>query len=215
VGYILYGWKQTGSLAIEAALNEVGASFELRPIDTSQKQQRTEAYRKINPRQQLPSLVLPDGSVMTEGAAMLQHIGDAFPERHLIPKPGTSQRAQHDRWLFYFAVNVYEGELRKIRPRRYTVDEASSDAIRKSAEDYVARHYLLFEGQLGDGPYVFGPQFSMVDIYVWMLAQWLDIDWLRKNCPKITRLSETVMDRPLVAPVHHKHFGPGLGIKSA
>lgn len=210
--YILYGWRQTGSLAIEAALNEAGAAFELRLINTAEKQQLGEDYRKINPRQQLPALQLPDGSVMTEGAAMLLHIADAFPEKHLAPPPGSAARAQHDRWLLYLAVNVYEGELRKFKPECYTADVGGAEAVRRSAEAYVNRHYQILEEQLGGGPYVFGTQFTVLDIYIWMLCQWLDIAWLGKNCPKITCLAETVMSRPAIRPVQISHFGESLGI---
>jgi glutathione S-transferase len=110
--YRLYGWKLTGSLAVEAALTEAGVEFEMIPINRRADEQLSEEYRRINPRQQLPALVLPDGSVMTEGSAILLHIADAFPHSRLAPSPGSSARAQHDRWLIYFAVNVYEGELR-------------------------------------------------------------------------------------------------------
>jgi glutathione S-transferase len=209
--YILYGWHQTGSLAIEAALNEAGATYELRPISTKQREQLTENYRTINPRQQLPSLQLPDGTVMTEGAAMLLHIADAFPQARLAPAPGSSDRAQHDRWMFFFAVNVYEGELRKVRPERYTSDAAGAEAVRSAANTYVNRHYSIFEQQLNQSPYVFGDHFTVLDIYVWMLAQWLDIPWLRENCPKVTQLAETVMMRPAIRPVHLSHFSNGLG----
>ena len=120
--YRLYGWRQTGSMAVEAAFAEAGVDYDFVPVSRKTDENLTEDFRKINPRQQLPVLMLPDGSFMSEGAAMLLHIGDAFPEARLIPKPGSSARAQHDRWLAYFAVNVYEGELRKLRPHRYTTE---------------------------------------------------------------------------------------------
>ena len=71
--YKLYGWKLTGSLTTEAALAEAGIDFEIVPINIRDDEQHTEEYGRINPRRQRPALELPDGSVMTEGAAMLLH----------------------------------------------------------------------------------------------------------------------------------------------
>jgi glutathione S-transferase len=206
-GYVLYGWKLTGSLAIEAAFAEAGIAFELIPVSRKTDENLTEEFRRINPRQQLPAVRLPDGSCIAEGPAILLHIADARPERDLAPAPGSFARAHHDRWLSYFQANVYEGELRKLFPDRYTADAACAAAVKEAADRYVERHYLIFEDVLGAGPYVFGDQFTMLDIYVWMLAQWMPQDWLAANCPKVKRLSDTVAERPKVAPVHAYHFG--------
>ena len=59
--YKLYGTVGTGTCAIHAALEELGVPYELVEITTSEGHQNTGEYRKINPRQQVPSLVLPDG----------------------------------------------------------------------------------------------------------------------------------------------------------
>ena len=212
--YILYGWKLTGSLAIEAALRELEVDFEFRPIDTQAKQQNAESYRQINLRQQVPALVLPDGTVLTECAAILLHLADAFPKANLAPKPGTSERGTLNRWMLFFAVNIYEGELRKTYPQNFTSDPDGLTAVWTSADAYLKRHYLIVEQVLTQSPYFFGEQFTILDIYVWMLAQWMDIAWLKTHCPKIIALTTAVMNRPKIASVHKAHFGEGLGIKS-
>lgn len=205
--YELFGWKLTGSLAIEAALTEAGADFKITPVNLKAGETRTEAFTAINPRQQIPALRLPDGSVMTEGAAILLHIADAFPDMRLAPVPGSPERGQHDRWLFFMAVNVYEGELRKLNPGRYTIDESGAEAVQKAANAYVDRHYEILNEQIKNGPYVLGGNFTVLDIYIWMLAQWMDQEWLTAECPKIKQLADTVAQRPKIAPVHTYHFG--------
>ncbi len=204
--YKLYGWGQTGSMAIEAAFAEAGVTYEFVPVNRKTNENLTEAFAKINPRQQLPALALPDGSIMTEGAAMLLHIGDAFPAAQLLPRPGSSARAQHDRWLAFFAVNVYEAELRQLKPGYYTTEPAGAAGVKAAADAYVERHFQIYNDSLGSGPYLFGDHFMMIDIYVWMLAQWTEQPWLAANCPKVKRLSDTVMARPLIAPIHKAHF---------
>jgi glutathione S-transferase len=205
--YKIYGWKLSGSLATEAALKEAGADYEIIPVNIRAGEQHEAEYGRINPRRQVPALASPDGSVMTEGAAILLHIADAHPQSRLAPPPGSSERAQHDRWLFFFAVNVYEGELRKLNPQNYVASADCAEAVKTVADSYVEMHYRIFEEALGDGPYTFGDTFTVLDIYVWMLAQWMPPDWLAEVCPKINRLVESAKARPNIAPVQEWHFG--------
>ena len=206
--YKLYGSIGTGTCAVKAALTEAGAPFkEVEITVDSKKQHLTEEYRQINPRQQVPSLMLPDSSIMTEGSAMLLHIADAHPSLKLAPIPGTSERAQHDRWLIYFAVNVYDGMLRNMFGERYTTDTNGKQGVEDAARAYVDRHFGIFEEVLGDGPYFFGDKFSTLDIYVWMIAQWMDAAWLEANCPKIVRLANTATVRPKIVPIQEENFG--------
>ena len=205
--YKLYGWKLSGSLATEAALAEAGMDFEIVPINIQTGEQHTEEFGRINPRRQLPALGLPDGSVMTEGAAILLHIADASPIDTLAPEPGSPARAQHDRWILFMAVNVYEGELRKGVPEKFADDPACAQSVKSAAHAYVDRHYKLLDDAIGDGPYFFGASFTVLDIYLWMLAQWMEQEWLSRECPKVKRLADTVADRPKIAPIHAYHFG--------
>jgi glutathione S-transferase len=205
--YKIYGWKLSGSLATEAALKEAGADYEIIPVNIKEGEQHEAEYGRINPRRQVPALALPDGSVMTEGAAILLHIADAHPQSRLAPPPGSSERAQHDRWLFFFAVNVYEGELRKLNPQNYVTSADCAEAVKTVADSYVEMHYRIFEEALGEGPYTFADTFTALDIYVWMLAQWMPPEWLAEVCPKINRLVESAKARPNIAPVQEWHFG--------
>lgn len=201
--YRLYGSFGSGSVSVEAALAQSGARYEVVPTSTAEGRHLTEEYKAINPRQQVPALQLPDGSIMTEGAAMMLHLADAFPDARLAPAPGSSARAQHDRWLIFMAVNIYEGELRKAYPDRYAADAPSVQAC---ADAYVKRHYVILEEAVV-GPFLFGREMTMADIYLWMVAGWMDQQWLADHCPRVATLAAQVRDRPLIAPVHAAHFG--------
>ncbi len=207
--YKLYGTKHTSTCAVKAALTEAGAPFEEVEITTRKKQHLTEEYRQINPRQQVPSLMLPDGSIMTESVAMLLHIADAYPVARLAPPPGTSERAQHDRWLIFLTVNVNEGGHRSNYPELFTTDTNGRKAVEEAAKAYMDQHFGIFEDALGNGPYFFDNDLSVVDIFMWMLSQWPGggVAWLEANCPKIVRLAEAVKARPKIVPIHEENFG--------
>jgi glutathione S-transferase len=201
--YRLYGALGTGSGAVEAALAEAGADYEVVTTNTKEGAHLTEEFRRINPRQQVPALELPDGTVVTETAALLMHIADAFPDAGLAPKPGTSARALHDRWLVFMAVNIYEGELRHYYPDRYSDDAAS---VAQRAVDYVERNYGILEEAIV-GPFLLGDRMTMADIFLWTLSSWMDPKLMAERFPKIFRLASAVRNRPKIAPIHAAHCG--------
>ncbi len=207
-GYRLYGWRQTGSMAIEAALAEAAVPHDYLPVSRKTDANLRPEFTAINPRQQLPALVLPDGTVVTEGPAILSHIADAFPQARLAPERGSSARATHDRWLAFLHANVYEAMLRESYPDRYTTDPACAPAVSAAATAYVHWHFRILEAELGDGPFFFGPRLSMIDIYLWMLCCWVDAGWLADTCPAIDRLRAAASARPALAAVLDRHFGP-------
>ena len=204
--YRLYGSPGSGSVSVEAALAAVAAEYQVIPTNTGEGEHLTKEFRAINPRQQVPALQLPDGSVMAEGSAMMLHLADAFAAARLAPPPGSPARAQHDRWLIFMAVNIYEGELRKAYSDRYTTDPDGGDGVRASAEAYVNRHYEILEAAIV-GPFLLGDAMSMADIYLWMLAGWMDQGWLESHCPKVKALAAKVREQPSITPIHAAHFG--------
>lgn len=186
---------------------ELGRDFTVHRLNPAAFEHHSDWFKAINPRGQVPALVLPDGTAIAEGTAILLHIADAVPGAGLAPPPGTFARAHHDRWLLFLQANVYEGVLRQFYADRYTADPAGAEAVSAAAEDYVKQHFELFEAALGEAPFACGERLSVLDLYLWMLAQWVDQDWLADSCPKIRRLSDRVANRPLIAPVHQRHSG--------
>ena len=102
MGYVVCDWWQTGSLAVEATLAEAGVAHDFGPFSRQTDANKASEQTAINPRQQLPALVLPDGTVVTEGPVILSHVilshvADPHPVAGLSPPPGSSARAKHNR----------------------------------------------------------------------------------------------------------------------
>lgn len=208
--YTLYGRRQTGSMAIEAALALAGADWRFHQTPRPTNEADHVALRKVNPRGQVPILIHPDGTVITEGPAILLHLADAFPAAGLAPAPGTSTRAWADRWLAFFHANVYEGMLRELAPARYTTDPAGAPAVAAAATDYVGRHFLIFEAEIASRPaqpFFCGAKPAVLDIYLWMLCFWMDADWLAANCPALAAHWHGMRTLPALAPIEAAHFG--------
>ncbi len=167
--YTLYARQASGSFAVEVALEEIGASYER--IWLSTEAGDVETLRKTNPIGRVPALVLPDGTVMIESAAMLIHLALAHPQAGLAPSPGTSEHAKFLQWMVFLSANVYEEVLRIYYTARYSArGEADVDGIRRQATDDMLGHLDFIGRSLG--PFVLGSEYSIADVYLYMLASW-------------------------------------------
>ena len=99
--YQLYNRDGSGDFVVEAALALAGAPFEIVKLDSKSGTALPDTFRGTNPWRQVPTLILPGGSTMTETAAILIHIAACYPDRALAPRPGTPAHAKFLRWLIF------------------------------------------------------------------------------------------------------------------
>lgn len=205
--YKLYWGQQTGAMAPQILLEEVGADYERVVLDMEKGEENEAAYLKINPRGQVPALILPDGSILTESAAMVLHIADSYPESGLLPLPGSAERAQVYRWLIYAVANIYEAVIRLFYSERFATEASCVDSIKLKAGVDIDAAWDLLEQVLNDGPFLLGKQYSVIDPYLLMLAQWHEQpETLLARCPKLKRLCDTVRQRPAVERIWSQHY---------
>ena len=206
--YQLYWDATSGAFVIHALLEEISANYRRIPIDCDSAENRVPAFLAVNPMGQVPTLVLPDGSTMTESAAMVLHLVDAHPEAGLAPPPGTLARAQFDRWLLFMAVNLYEPERRFYYPSRFTTDPDGAEAVRAAGlRDLEAGLDLVESLLLDPGPLAMGAGYSALDPYLAMLAWWHpDLPELLSPRPRLAALCQAVRERPAVTQIWSENF---------
>ena len=205
--YRLYWSEDSGALAPQIVLEEIGAEYERIVLDLDQGEESQDRYLSINPRGQIPALVKSDGTVITESAAICLHLSDCHPEAGLMPDMSSSSRATAYRWLFYAASNLYEGVLRLYYSDRFTINTNHADSVQQSARQFFDQSWSLLEDELGDGPYLLGDSYSLVDPYLLMISNWHENpeELFAKN-PKLARLCRAVRSRPAVEKIWAQHF---------
>jgi glutathione S-transferase len=202
--YQLYGRPNSGSFAVQVALEEIGAPYERMWVgrDAADVAQ----FRATNPTGKVPALVLPDGTVMFESAAMLIHLAQNHPRSALAPQPGTSRHARFLQWMVYLSANVYEAALRMYYPARYsTRGEADAAVVRdQGSADFCAYLGLIAEGL---APYVLGAEYSIADVYLYMLASWYPAEKteLYARLPNLAAHAALLSGRPMIAKVEADH----------
>ena len=204
--YKLYWAQGSGAMAPQALFEEIGAEYEKIVIDFEKEEHKSEGFLSVNPLGQIPALILPDGTLMTETAAMLVHIVDRHPEAKLAPPAGSVESARFLRWLFFLASNVYPAVLRFYFAERYSTDPGAAEGIKAAAEKDLDEQFKILEDALEPGPYLLGEAFSAVDIMLWMLIQWHpDPARLFEEAPRVKQVAELVQTRPAIARTWREH----------
>jgi glutathione S-transferase/GST-like protein len=204
--YKLYWAQGSGAMAPQALFEEIGAEYEKIVIDFEKEEHKSEEFLAVNPMGQIPALVLPDGTLMTETAAMLAHIADRYPEAKLAPPAGSSDSARFLRWLFFLGSNVYPTILRVYYSERYSTDPTAAAGIKVAAELELDEQFKILDDALNPGPYLVGEAFSAVDILLWMLIEWHpEPAHLFERAPRVKRLSELLHARPAIARTWREH----------
>src|ERR1700682_6512330 len=72
------------SRRVRIFLAEKGLLIPLIPVDLGKGEQHSEAYRAINPRRVVPTLLLEDGTAIGEVPAIMRYLAEAFPEKPLL-----------------------------------------------------------------------------------------------------------------------------------
>ncbi len=182
------------SLASHIALREVGATFDIDPVDfNAGKSESGVDYSTINPKGYVPALQLDSGDILTEGASVLQYIADQHPDKDLAPASGTLERARLQEHLNYTG-----SELHKTFSPLFAA--GTSDADKDNARKNVAKKLDYVNILLKDKTaYLLGDKFSVADAYLFVVCNWSNFVGIDlKNWPYILAYSKRVSERPSV-----------------
>jgi glutathione S-transferase len=202
--YRLYARQGAGSLAPQMVLEEIGAPYEL--VWVSKAPAEIEAFRRVSPAAKIPVLGLPDGTIVSESAAILIHLTNAHPAAALAPIAGSSAHALYLQWMVFLSANAYEAALRFFYPDRYSgAGEAAAAHLKKKALADWTGHLEMVHAALS--PYVLGAQLSAADHYLYMLASWYPPDdpALASRLPKLAQHAELVRRRPATRKADKDH----------
>jgi glutathione S-transferase len=202
--YKLYTRPGSGGFVVEAALALANVPFE--QIDVPKTDRPDPAFLGISPLNQVPVLTLPDGSSMTESAAICILLAERHPNAGLAPAVDTPARADFLRWMTFMSSVLYPAVLRFYYAYRYTADPDGTKAVKQAAVAEMDRGFAVLDAALQDRDWLVGSQLSLADIYLVMLVTWHpDVDSARTAWPNIERLWSKLRDNPLMKTLNTSH----------
>ena len=201
----LYGAPGCGSAAVEVVLQLAGQPYDYIQTSFWDQNAHFEALKKANPQAKVPTLVLDDGTVMTESAAMLLYFADKVPG--LIPADAAA-RARFYRWMLFIPANIYAMFDIGDEPSRWVDGEVAQQVLKEKSVVKQKLFWQLLEDDLTPAPYVLGTQMTALDIYIAMVSRWRPgRAWFVEHCPKLALAVTLTEQHPVVSQVWEKNFG--------
>jgi GST-like protein len=202
--YARAGW---GSALVEAQLACYALPYSIEEVDDLfASAAAREKLAEVNPLAQLPTLVLPDGTVMTESAAITLHLADVAGSDELVPPPGDPLRPMFLRWLVFLVANLYPTFTYADDPSRFVSGEGAQKAFRDNVDAYARRLWAMVE-QAAIGPWFLGPRFSALDIYIAIMTRWRPRRaWFAENCIKLHTIAAKADADPRLRAVMLRNF---------
>lgn len=181
------------SLAPHIVARELGLNPTLERVDLRTKKTALGSdFLKINPKGYVPTLVLDDGLVLTEGPAIVQYLADRDPGRKLAPANGTIERYQLQAHLGYINSELHKSHAPLFNP-------ATSAETRLERLEYLRKRYAYIEGELQGKAFLTSEHFTVADAYLYTVSNWaphvkLDLS----GFPNLLAFQKRVTARPAV-----------------
>lgn len=181
------------SLSPHIALLEAGLPAAMVKVDLKTKKTETgEDYLSVNANGYVPTLVLDDGNVLTEGPAIVQYIADRVPEKMLAPANGSFER-----YRLQSLLNFVSTELHKTFGAFFNPN--AGEDWKQAARALLGRRLQHVDSLLAKGPYAMGEQFTVADCYLFTILRWgqpLQVDL--SPWPRLGEYLKRIASRPAV-----------------
>jgi GST-like protein len=198
------GTRGCGSAIVEAALVIAKIPYEREEVNYGTSEGH-EKLAEVNPLAQVPTVVLPDGTIMTESAAIILYVDGLVPELGLVPAVRDPLRRELLRWLMFLVAAVYPTFTYGDDPKKWVGD--AGDSLRTSTDEHRKSLWRLVEGAVR-GPWFLGNTPSALDIYVAVMTRWRPSRaWFAENCPRLHAIAKAVDGDERLAAVWATNFG--------
>lgn len=160
------------ALAPHIALEWIGSPYELGLLKRGQN--REPEYLRVNPKGKVPALVLEDGRVLTEAAAVLMYLASRYPQANLGSDNDPYERYELEEWLAYMTSEVHADFAPHFVPQRFVLDESQYDAVRQATYKRLHEHYVSLNDRLAGKEHPVALRRTVADPYLYVLTRWID-----------------------------------------
>lgn len=203
--YTLYGIDESGSCMIEIALQRCAVPWRRVAAASWAIGEGSDELARINPLKQVPTLLTPDGQVLTESAAILIHLGLEFPASGLL----AGNRAQIIRGMVYIAANCYSAIGIIDYPQRWLgdVNETVQAQLVTGTRRYLHQAWVVFADQFAEQLFAPDSAPNALGLMAAAVSRWDEArEALSGLAPGFAQSLAQVDADPVVAPVFARHW---------
>ncbi|MDC0434691.1 glutathione S-transferase family protein [bacterium] len=197
----LHTMPGTIGVATHVALEEGKFDYETIKVDFARQEQLSDSYRKLNPRQRVPSLVV-DSHVLSETPAILFYLAQLAPDAPIALPREPLKIADIQSFNSYLGSTVHVAHAHKMRGARWSNDDTTMASMKAYVPTTMSHCFELIENELLKGPWVQGADFSINDPYLFAISQWLEGDGVDiAKYPKVQQHHASMLHRASVQKV--------------
>jgi maleylacetoacetate isomerase len=161
----LYGYfRSSAAYRVRIALNLKGLSYEQVPVNLLKGEQAGADYAAVNPQMRVPALDTGE-AILTQSPAILEYLEEIHPEPALLPAEPL-RRAKVRAAAALIGCDIHP--LNNLSVLRYLKRTLGHDqpAIDAWYVHWVRQGFDALERLIEPGPYAFGAQPTLADIYL-------------------------------------------------
>jgi glutathione S-transferase len=184
------------SAGVRFLLEELGADYDLHPLNMKAGAQRSPDYLAVNPMGKVPAIKHGD-ALVTEQVAIFLYLADLFPAKGLAPAIGDPLRGPYLRWMAFYG-SCFEPAL---------VDRSQQNKPAPPSMSPYGDYDTMFKtlnDQLDQGPWMLGRTFSAADVLWGTALQWTTKFNLVVATPPIQAYIDRIAARPASIAVRDK-----------
>ncbi len=180
------------SMASRIVVYEAGGKANFVRVDTRAGKTADGAdYRKINPKGLVPAIRTDEGEVLTENAAVLQYLGELYPEAGLVPDG--FDRNLLRQWLSFISTELHTGVFHPL-----FIPAAGPDA-KALARDEAVKRFSYLNDHLEGRDWLLD-RFTVADAYLAVVLNWAQFVQLDlAPYPNVTAFLTCAKARPSIA----------------
>jgi glutathione S-transferase len=184
---IFYTNPQSRGQTVRWMLEEIGQPYETEVLEYASTM-KAEPYLSINPMGKVPAIV-HKGKVVTEVAAIVCYLAEAFPEAGLAPRDD-AERADYYRWIFFVA-----GPIEAAFSNKAAGWEPDADKQRMFGYGTYDLAINTLEKALSGRTYIAGNRFTAADLLVGAYVNFMLRFNLLEPRPVFTDYAKRMTDR--------------------
>ena len=188
--YKLYSAKGSGANIIELLLEMAAVPYDI--VELAWEDLTKSEYKAVNPLGQVPTLVLPDGTIMTESLAIGIYLSEKY-QMNLTP----TNNPNFLRWVVFMVASYYPTFTFGDHPENWVKNSEAAKELREKTDDARKKMILQLENNVSAGPWFLGETKSLIDIYFSFIMSWRPgSEWFELHCPKIIRIANVIRATP-------------------
>lgn len=201
---LFYGVPAGCSFGSIVALEWLQIPYRLCRIDMLSEEIRSEAYQRVNPVAETPSLLTSDGRLLSESMAILGHLAPHGVGSGLAFAQGTAGFDRLNQMLAFLNTALFGG----FSPLWYAYEHELGDEAKAALRDFGAiqleKAHADLAVMLGEGPFLLGDKPTLADAYFYGIARWAEYHGVpdRSAWPGLQGLFERLHDDPAVRFAH-------------